>query len=229
MGKIRKTLEPQQERSRESLRRLLKAAAEVLGQHGVEGTTIPRIAHHAGLTPGAVYRRFHDKDALLETVILRILERQDERVRSGITPAAAARIPMTVLAEQFVGGMVTTYRLNAPLLRAMRIFVQGRANTPFWRKAIKLEVHAFERAVDLFVAHRKDIRHPDPRTAVSLAMLMVISTLFEIVVMPQDLGAWKGLLPKDDARLKGELTRAFLNYLGVEHRAPTRKPGGGRR
>ena len=49
MPKVRKALEPQQERSRESLRRLLKAVTEVLGQHGVEGTTIPRIAHHAGL------------------------------------------------------------------------------------------------------------------------------------------------------------------------------------
>ncbi|HET9365675.1 MAG TPA: helix-turn-helix domain-containing protein, partial [Candidatus Angelobacter sp.] len=68
--KKKRALAPQQERSRESLRKLLKAAAEVLGQHGVEGTTIPRIAQHAGLTPGAVYRRFHDKEALLEEVIL---------------------------------------------------------------------------------------------------------------------------------------------------------------
>ncbi len=44
----KKTLEPQQARSRESTRKLLKAAAEVLGQHGVEGTTIPRIAQHRG-------------------------------------------------------------------------------------------------------------------------------------------------------------------------------------
>ena len=65
----KKTLEPQQARSRESTRKLLKAAAEVLGQHGLEGTTIPRIAQHAGLTPGAVYRRFPDKDALLEAVV----------------------------------------------------------------------------------------------------------------------------------------------------------------
>jgi len=57
-----KTLAPQQARSRESLRKLLKAAAEVLGQHGLEGATIPRIAQHAGLTPGAIYRRFPDKD-----------------------------------------------------------------------------------------------------------------------------------------------------------------------
>src|SRR5579872_4163640 len=93
------SLAPQQARSRESLRKLLKAAAEVLGQHGLEGTTIPRIARHAGLTPGAVYRRFPDKEELLETVILGILERQDERLHASLTPEMARQIPLPVFAE----------------------------------------------------------------------------------------------------------------------------------
>src|SRR5207237_9872639 len=124
MATTRKTLAPQQARSRESLRKLLKAAAEVLGQHGVEGTTIPRIAQHAGLTPGAIYRRFHDKDALLEATILGMLERQDERMQVGLTSAAAAQIPLPVFADQVIGGMVVSYRVNAALLRAMRTFVR---------------------------------------------------------------------------------------------------------
>src|SRR5436190_18964587 len=103
-----KSLAPQQARSRESLRKLLKAAAEVLGHHGVEGATIPRIAAHAGLTPGAIYRRFRDKDALLEAVILGILERQDERLRLGIAPAAAGQIPLHIFAEQFIGSLVVS-------------------------------------------------------------------------------------------------------------------------
>jgi len=201
------------------LRKLLKAAAEVLGQHGLDGTTIPRIADHAGLTPGAVYRRFHDKDALLETAVLGLLERQKERLSTGTTPATAARIPLAVLAEQIIGGMVTVYRMNAPLLRAMRQFVQGRTDTPFWRKANKLEAGSFERVVNLFLAHRSEIRHPDPKGAVSLGLMMVASTLHELVVLPQDLRAWKGLLPRDDQALKRELTRAFLSYLGVESRS----------
>ena len=215
MRTIRKTLEPRQERSRESLRKLLKAATEVLGQHGVDGTTIPRIADHAGLTPGAVYRRFHDKDALLETAILGILDRQEERIRTGTTPATAARIPLAVLAQQVIGGMVTVYRMNAPLLRAMRQFVQGRTNTPFWTKASKLEARSFGRVVNLFLAHRSEIEHPDPKRAVSLGLIMVISTLYDLVVLPQDLRAWKGLLPRDDQALKRELTRAFLSHLGA--------------
>lgn len=216
MTKAKKTLAPQQERSRESLRKLQKATAEVLGQHGVEGTTIPRIAEHAGLTPGAIYRRFHDKDALLEATILGILERQEERIKASLTPDKAAQIPLPLFAEQVVGGMVITYRLNAALLRAMRTFSQSRNNTPFYKKAAKLEARSFAHAIDLFVAHKDEIRHPDPSAAVALGMMMVSSMLYDWVVMPTDTSAWKQFLPKDDQELKRELTRALLSYLGVE-------------
>ncbi len=214
----KKTLAPQQARSRESLRKLQKATAEVLKQHGVEGTTIPRIAQHAGLTPGAIYRRFHDKDALLEATILGMLERQDERMKTGLTPAAAGQIPLPLFAEQVIGGLVLGYRVNAALLRAMRTFVQGKAHSPFWKKACKLEVRAIEHIVELFLAHRKEIKHPDPRSAIAMAFMMVVSTLYEIVVMPTDLGPLKGFLPKDDQALKRELIRAFLSYLEVEQK-----------
>ena len=223
MPKPRKTpsLEPQQVRSRESLRKLLKAATEVLGQRGLEGTTIPRIADHAGLTPGAVYRRFRDKEALLEAAILGILERQDERIKGGLTPEKVAQIPLQVFTEQVVGGMVITYRANASLLRSMRLFARTRRGTSFWRKANRLETRAYERAIDLFLAHRDEIRHPDPRQAVSLALFMLVSSLFELMEHPDDQGPWKDFLPKDEPALKKELVRAFLSYLGA---APKTRP-----
>lgn len=208
-------LEPQQARSRESLRKLMKAAAEVLGQHGVEGATIPRIAAHAGLTPGAIYRRFSDKDALLEAVILGLLERQDERLRSGLTPEMVGQIPLPVFAEQLVHSMLVSYRVNAGQLRAMRQFVRSRMDTEFWKKACKLELRSYERLVGLILANTKEIRHPDPRTAVSLGLIMVISTLQELVLDTTEIKLWKGLLPQDDVALRKELTRAFLSYLGV--------------
>jgi AcrR family transcriptional regulator len=215
-GKKRKTLEPQQERSRESLQKLLRAATEVLGQHGVDGATIPRIAHHAGLTPGSVYRRFHDKEALLEQAILGMLERQEETTRRALTPEIAREIPLRVFADQMIGNIVIGYRIRAPLIRAMRQFAQGRRDTPFWRKASRLELRSFEQIVDLFMTHAERIRHPDPRTAIALALMIVISTVIELIVIEKDLSAWKGLIPADDQALKRELVRAFLNYLGVE-------------
>ena len=148
-----RNLEPQQTRSRESLRKLLKAAREVLGQRGLAETTIPRIAAHAGLTPGAVYRRFRDKEALLEAAILGMLERQAEHMKAGLTPEAVAQIPLPVFAGQIVGSMVVTYRANAPLLRGMRAFARTRRGTPFWKKANRLEIRAYQRLIDLFLTH----------------------------------------------------------------------------
>lgn len=212
------SLAPQQARSRESLRKLLKAAAEVLGQHGVEGTTIPRIAQHAGLTPGAVYRRFPDKDALLETVILGILERQYERLRVALTPEMARQIPLAVFAEHVITSMLISYRASAGLLRAVRQFVQARDQTAFYKKTAKLEMQTFQYLMELFLVHRKEIRHRDPQVAVAFALVTLSSTLIELILVDHDLRCWQVVIPKDDQTLKRELLRNFLSYLGVEQR-----------
>jgi AcrR family transcriptional regulator len=211
----KKSLEPQQERSRESLQKLLRAAIEVLGQHGVEGATIPRIAQHAGLTPGSVYRRFHDKEALLETAILGLLERQDETLRA-LTPEMAREIPLCVFADQIINSLVVGCRARAPMMRALRQFVHGRPRSAFKKKASRLEIQTYERLVTLFLTHSDRIKHPDPRTAVSTGLLMVVSTVIELLVTHTALTAWKSFLPEDDQALKRELVRAFLSYLGVE-------------
>jgi AcrR family transcriptional regulator len=219
MRKPRQTLAPQQARSRESLNKLLKAAVEVLGQQGVAGTTIPRIAAHAGLTPGAVYRRFRNKDVLLQTAILRVLEDQTKVLLLTLTVEAAAEIPFPTLAEQVINSLVVSYRVNASLLRAVRQFLQEKEDSPFWKKASKLELRTFEHLVSILVTSGREIKHADPRAAVALGLIMVIGTLWEVVANPGDVKLWKGLLPKDDRTLKGEITRAFLSYLGVERKA----------
>jgi AcrR family transcriptional regulator len=213
--KKKNALEPQQARSRESLEKLRRAAIEVLGQHGVEGTTIPRIAHHAGLTPGSVYRRFADKEALLEAAILGMLERQDKALH-GMTPDMAREISLRVFADTTINNLILGYRARAPLVRAIRQFLRSRRGTPFYKKASRLEVSTYQQLVDLFMTHADRIRHPDPRRAIATGLMMVINTAVELVVMHEDLSAWKELLPTDDQALKRELVRAFLNYLGVE-------------
>src|ERR1700678_625045 len=177
MAMAKNKLAPQQARSRESTRKLLRAAAEVLGQHGVEGTTIPRIAQHAGLTPGAIYRRFPDKDALLETVIIGILERQQERLRMALTPAMARQIPLAVFAEQVIASMLVSYRANARLLRALRQFVQGRDHTLFFKKVVRLEMRTLQYVVDLFLVHREEVQHPNPERADFFPLMHLPRTL----------------------------------------------------
>src|SRR3954471_3214818 len=56
---------PQQSRSRETLDRILDPAEQVLEQKTFNEATLAEIMERAGVTVGAFYRRFPDKDALL--------------------------------------------------------------------------------------------------------------------------------------------------------------------
>ena len=51
----------QQERREE----ILDAALRLISEHGIEGTTVARIAEAVGLTPGALYRHFESRGALI--------------------------------------------------------------------------------------------------------------------------------------------------------------------
>ncbi|MHB8404905.1 MAG: TetR/AcrR family transcriptional regulator [Gammaproteobacteria bacterium] len=212
----RKTLDPKQARSRESTRKLLKATAEILGQSGLEGTTIPRIARHAGLTPGAIYRRFTDKDALIETMIIGILERSDEHLRAALTPAMASQIPLPVLVDQIIDSMLVSYRANASLLRALRQFAQSSKNSRFVAKVRRTEMRTLRYGVDLLLVHKKQIRHPDQEMALFFAVMMLSAAMMELFVVDRDGRSWFAVIPKDHQTLKSEFKRMFLNYLDIE-------------
>jgi AcrR family transcriptional regulator len=55
--------------------RILDAAAELFTRNGYGGTSIEAIAAHAGVGKLTLYRRFEDKDALFEAVVMRMAER----------------------------------------------------------------------------------------------------------------------------------------------------------
>ena len=67
------------------------------------------------------------------------LERQEEEMKTGMTPIATGKIPLPVVTEQVITGMVVTYREKAALLRAMKQFVQGRADGPFRKRLLKFK------------------------------------------------------------------------------------------
>ena len=110
------------------------------------------------------------------------------------------------------------YRANAGLLRALRQFTQGRGQTSFYRKVNKLEMRTYQYLVELFLAHRKEIKHRDPQMAVSFALMMLTSALIELIVVDHDMKNWQAVIPKDNQSLKRELLRSFLCYLGIDQK-----------
>jgi AcrR family transcriptional regulator len=64
-------LEPKQDRSQESTRRLLDAAAELVAERGYAGATIAAIGERAGYSRGLVSARFRSKDNLMWALVQR--------------------------------------------------------------------------------------------------------------------------------------------------------------
>jgi AcrR family transcriptional regulator len=56
-------------------RRILEAARQVLARHGLEGFSMREVADKAGITPGAIYKHFSDKQDLIERVVSGSFER----------------------------------------------------------------------------------------------------------------------------------------------------------
>lgn len=58
-----------QQRARDSVRKMLKAAIDLFVKEGYHGTSIADIADATGLTKGAIYFHFESKDALMAAIL----------------------------------------------------------------------------------------------------------------------------------------------------------------
>jgi AcrR family transcriptional regulator len=213
----RTVLPAHQARSRESLERLLKAAIEVLNKDGLEGATIPRIAARAGLSPGTVYRRFADKDAMMREVGIRLLEENYRQTKALMDREDWKTMSLTELSRHVIAISLKGHSTYRGLLRALFFFTQQHPDAAFVRKMEDLEWKVFRDVSELLLLHRSEIHHPDPEAAVKFALLMVGIAFNSILVLPRDPTEFSHLVPNVEAELERELPRMFLRYLGVQN------------
>ncbi len=137
---------------------ILDAALEVFRERGYEGTTIPAIAHRAGIAQGTLYNYFPSKEKLLFAC-----------ARAGGTPGAiftglgadVGRRAVGELLEEAAVGVARFYdlRLPAVLMRAARPLAADRPGVEFPRRAL-------EAARDYFAAEVRAgrVARGDPET-----------------------------------------------------------------
>ncbi len=110
------TQEPNRRASRGARERVLSAALELFGEHGVSGTSLQMIADRIGVTKAAVYHQFHTKDEIVLAVLapaLESLHRSIEAAEREEEPEARRESMLTALVELAVGN-----RRLAAILRA---------------------------------------------------------------------------------------------------------------
>ncbi|WP_291479137.1 TetR/AcrR family transcriptional regulator [Corynebacterium sp.] len=81
---------PQQDRSRETRRKLLDAAIATLSEHGAAATTVSAVATRAGVSRGAAQRHFLTRDVLIEETVTEFYTRLTRDLRQAVADLGPA-------------------------------------------------------------------------------------------------------------------------------------------
>lgn len=204
-------LEPQQQRSRETLTRLLRATIAMLEERGLNGATIPRIAESAGVAPASVYRRFRDKDALYRAAFLQTLEKSAEITRKTMRLESFKVQTLEGVVDELVSAVLKQYRTGPGVIRALLRFIEDDTDKAFKKRALAIIAGNFERLIEVLSTFRSQITHPNPKRAITFALLSMV-TAVEVRTL-EEISLWRELLPVSDRELHQELTRSMLAYL----------------
>lgn len=161
------TIRPgKQRRSEQTLEAILDAAETLIAQNGYAGTSVSEIAHRAGVTIGALYGRFGNKEALLQGLFDRLCEQILEVFDKLFADLAKDNLGFRRALERSMEAMGWLYRERAALLRALN---QAAATNPALRKRVLIfnaDICArLYRALDRYSDH---ISHPQPALAMKL-------------------------------------------------------------
>lgn len=216
-----------QERSRQTLERILAAAETLLLERDFEQISVSEIAQAAGSSVGAFYARFRDKEALLHLIHERFCEEGIATADDALDPARWEGASASEILDALAAFMTEVHRERARLLRT---FVLHACTTrpEFLQRVRRLNEHLFARLHALMRERMDGFGHPDPEFALSFGMRMVAATLTSRYVLELPADAGEKTLPP--AVVAEELSRAYHGYLGVPYpgQAHSREAADGR-
>jgi AcrR family transcriptional regulator len=203
---------PQQTRSQETLDRILDAAERVLEEKSFTEATLAEIMQRAGVTVGAFYRRFPDKDALLHLLDERFFQQLEERADELLDPGHWLGASASTIVREFARSAVEVYGAKRGVARSL--FLRARVDPVLQATGRELNARYIERLRTLLLdpSRRAELTHPQPERAIALGFMMFFGALRETTVFGE---VWPDHRELVGANLGDEMARLFLAYLGV--------------
>src|ERR671938_502600 len=140
---------PQQTRSQETLDRILDAAERVLEEKSFTEATLAEIMERAGVTVGAFYRRFPDKDALLHLLDERFFREMQERADELLDPAHWHGASVSEILAEFARTAVEVYTAKRGVARS--VFLRARVDPVIQATGRRVNAHYIERLRSLLL------------------------------------------------------------------------------
>jgi AcrR family transcriptional regulator len=160
---------PQQARSRAALQRLLASAEHVLVNDGIDEFTIARVADHAGISVGGVYRRFASKEQLIEAIREALMERLEDAVAQALQNAEPS---VAGVMDAFTAAIGETM---ADCGRIIPAVLAGARSVDVPERGLRTVMNLQQWFFEAVGPHQQEIRHPDPAAALNIAFRTVIA------------------------------------------------------
>jgi AcrR family transcriptional regulator len=201
---------PRQERSAQSLVRLLDAAERLMQQQHFEDISVAQIAGEAGTSIGNFYGRFNSKDDLL----LILHERyQDDRLklwREFFDGADWTEMRLADRALPLIRMIIRNYRARSGVFRTL-VLQQWRYPEKVDARTREVLGGLYKDGFEFLRECRREIRHPKPERAIEIGIAAVLAACRENIVMrPKVLPA---SLMVSDEELAVELSHMLCAYL----------------
>ncbi|WP_330246703.1 MULTISPECIES: TetR/AcrR family transcriptional regulator [unclassified Streptomyces] len=139
--------EPVQTRSRETVKRILQAAAGLIDEGGVDSVTTRVIADRAGITAASLYRFFADREQILDALV----EHHLEQLTAHVAEVEAGWAPTSVgeFVEREFDSYAGYYRDHP---NAARLWLDGRVSPTVRAEVLRYNRVTAERLHGLAVA-----------------------------------------------------------------------------
>jgi len=207
---------PLQQRSQATLDRILEAAEDLLSRRLWETITLKDILEASGVSVGAFYARFPNREALLPCLYARYDHRLTVNAARVLDPARWQGYGLRPRVEILFRYVVGRYRAHRGIMRALAL----RARTHPDTATVEHRRHRtdfYRNAADLLLECRGEMGHPDPDQAVPFGLLLAGSVFREKILY--DTAPHSQSLSMADRLLARETSRAFLNYVDIRRRS----------
>ncbi len=200
---------PRQERSRQTLERILDAAEALFTRKGYENTTLVDIARLAGLSIGSIYRRFPDKDSILQTIHESYCTLRTDDFAQVFDPVNWTQADVGEIVPAIIDYLFATYRQSPGIL--CMIEKQRLVNPVVNERATAWNDYVISLMYRLLSEHADGIAHADVARAVSFVHYVMHRVLAMTSLLEQAEAAPAYRIGDDG--FKAEMTRMVLGYL----------------
>lgn len=169
--------EPQQARSAATLARVLRAAEEIASSVGLEEMTITGVAERAEVSVGTIYRRFEDKEQLINALTERMLDRREEYMAEQLR---AAQPSLSGVMDAYAHALLRSFAENGNLFPEL---LRARGTKPPDRGGRTItEIHRL--LLEAATPYADQIRRSDPQGALDTAARAILGACFHNSVRP---------------------------------------------